>query len=81
MFRPLPRENISIEPQADGGQFYHKSCAREKTSALLEVTACGASICLYRLMSLHPQHGKVFLRDQVSFHAEAKLIPSGSGKD
>lgn len=32
-------------------------------------------------MSRHLHHGEVFLRNQVSFHTEAKLIPSGSGKD
>ncbi len=41
----------------------------------------GANRALRSLVGRHLHHTEVFLRDEVSFHTEAKLVTPRSGKD
>lgn len=61
------------------GLFYHKNGIREKSVAGEREGRRDPK--LRGLVSRHLHHAEVFLRDQMPFHTEAKLIASRSGED
>ncbi len=62
------------------GLFYHKSGIREKSLTRRRGTSKRTE-ALRGLVSRHLHHAEVFLRDEMPFHAKAKLVASWSGED
>jgi hypothetical protein len=59
--------------------FYHKSGRREK-GLFGEGTLEQEQRALRGLVSRHLHHAEVFLRDEMPFHAQAKLVASRRGE-